>query len=92
MKYYSELTKALYSTVEELTEAEYNVKKAEEAKLKAKEEAEAKAKELKENRAAAAKEVKEAFVRYQELLSEFCKKYGPFHMTFCGDDFKWFKF
>ena len=92
MKYYSDMTNRLYDSVEALEAEELKIKQAEEAKRKAKEEAERKEAEAKSNRAAAAKEVKEAFIAYQSLLRDFCKKYGSFHMTLSGDDFKWFKF
>lgn len=80
MKYYSELTKKPYDTVEELEAAEKKIldsKKAEDEK--------------KTKRAAAAKEVEEAIKRAsdaqkeaQNKLNEFCKKYGAFHTTYHG--------
>lgn len=87
MKYYSEITKNLYDSIEALEEAEMKVKQAEEAARKAKEEEEMKAKVIKAERAEAAKEVEEAFRNYNRLLNDFCRKYGPFHMTFTNEDF-----
>lgn len=87
MKYYSEITKVLYNSVEDLEGAEMKVKQAEEAARKAKEEEEMKARVIKAERAEAAKEVEEAFKNYNKLLNDFCRKYGPFHMTFTNEDF-----
>lgn len=77
MKYYSEETKKVYDTEEELRKAEA---KLDEARL----EQQAK----KEQRAARAKEVEDAFIEAgkarenaHKLLTEFCKDYGSFHTT-----------
>ena len=77
MKYYSDVTKQVYETVDALKEAEVK----EEEKL-------AKVKLEKEERAAAAKEVEELFKKANEAykearhkMDEFCKKYGSFHYT-----------
>lgn len=81
MKYYSEETKKLYDSEEELAKAEEVVKEAREKR-------EQLLKEKKEQRAARAKEVEDAFKEAKEaadkankLLSEFCKDYGSFHTT-----------
>lgn len=87
MKYYSELTKKPYDTVEDLERAERAIKEASIAEEKKRSE-----------RAEAAKEVEIAFdearkaisasnkakKNAQEKLNEFCKKYGPFHTSYKG--------
>lgn len=80
MKYYSELTKRPYDTVEELKAAEKKIldsKKKEDAK--------------KAERTAAAKELEEAIKRASDAqkealakLNNFCEKYGSFHTTYHG--------
>ena len=77
MKYYSEITKILYDTPEQLREGE---KKAAEKKaaeeLKAKERGN-RAKEVE----AAYKAINEAREKYEELRNKFIEDYGSFHMT-----------
>lgn len=65
MKYYSEQTKKLYDSQEELNNAEkaFEEKKAVELKKK-------------EERATRAKEVEDAYDKYVELLDKFIKDYG----------------
>ena len=77
MKYYSTKLNRLFDTVEELEEAE----KVYDDKLKEAEKAKA-------ERAEAAKKVEEAYKLAEEtkkaaddLLTEFCKKYGAYHST-----------
>jgi len=89
MKYYSELTKTTYDTVEELQKAETKfdeAKKAEELKLQT----------YKAQRADAAKEVdniykevvdarksyNDACHKYNKALREFCNNYGAYHMSY----------
>lgn len=78
MKYFSELTKKVYDSVEDLEKAEDERRKENEVKELAKQE-----------RAEAAKKVEEAFKEASEanehackLLDEFLKKYGTFHKTY----------
>ena len=77
MKYFSEITKNVYNTPEELETAEKEVLD----KQKAQEEKSAK-------RAERAKEVEEAYAKAADvkeqadkLLNEFLKDYGSFHTT-----------
>ena len=77
MKFYSEVTKKLYSTEKELLEAEK----------------EAKAKKLKEDRAARAKVVEAALKGAESakkkadmLLNDFIKDYGYFHTSYTSNN------
>lgn len=89
MKYYSELTKTTYDTVDELEKAEKKfdeAKKAEELKLQT----------YKTQRAEAAKEIdniykevvdarksyNEACRKYNTALHDFCNKYGVYHTSY----------
>lgn len=65
MKYYSEQTKKLYDSPEELTKAEKDFEEKKTAELK-----------KKEAREARAKEVADAYNKYIELLDAFIKDYG----------------
>lgn len=75
MKYYSEVTKKVYDTVNELKEAEMeitnkvNARKADAEKVEA-----------------AYKACVDARVAYEKALSEFCKKHGAYHKTFNADE------
>lgn len=82
MKFYSEITKQLYSSEKELHTAEAK----EQEKINAQ-----KAKD--EARAARAKEVEEAMQKavdankkYLELRNQFIKDYGSFHMSVSSND------
>jgi seryl-tRNA synthetase len=78
MKYLSEKTKVAYDTVDELEKAEKEFDEKQTAiELKKTERAEA-AKKVDEAYAKAIKARKEA----DELLTEFCKKYGAYHKTY----------
>lgn len=83
MKFYSEATKKLYDSEEDLKKAESKL-----VELQKKEE------EKKQARATRAKEVEEAFKSASDaysnaykLLKEFTQDYGSFHMTL-NDGFK----
>ena len=77
MKYYSEITKDVYETVDALEEAE--AKKKEELAAFEKEKAEKKRRA--EEVSAAFAEVKEAQTKANKLLDDFCKDYGAYHTT-----------
>lgn len=86
MKFYGDLTKKLYNTMEDCEKAEKKFK----AKL---DEAEAKKKELADAKAARAKEVTEAYKRvreaqkeYEKLRGAFIQDYGFFHLTYTDKD------
>ena len=86
MKYYSEELDRLFDTEKEAVKAE----KDHAAALKAEQE---KKTALNAERAAAAKEVeeaakayKEARKNYDEKLSDFCKKYGAYHVSIKDKD------
>ena len=88
MKYYSELTKKVYNTTEEL-EAQ---KAAEEAK-KAAEEAKEKRKALVAEKQVRAKEVEDAYKaiidatkKYEDLKRKFIRDYGHFWMNYKDGD------
>lgn len=86
MKYYSEITKTMFNTVEELQKAEAAVIKREKEKAEAE-----KAKTA--QRATRAKEVEKAFKdaeiarkKAAKLLQDFTKDYGYFHMSYSGNN------
>ena len=83
MKYYSELTKKVYDTEEQLVEAEHKLALANEEKDK-------KAAQKKED----AKKVTDAFKVYLDLRNKFIEKYGYWHATYTNvdgnDDYSYF--
>lgn len=88
MKYFSDKTQKLYSTVEELEKAEFALKEEENRKKILKEREEAKKKELAEQRKTRAAEVEEARKAmlaaqkaYREKLEAFCGDYGTYHTS-----------
>lgn len=88
MKYYSDVTKKLYTTEKELLQAEKNIADAKAAK-------EAREKKLKEERAARAKivevaiqEAKAAKQKADMLLNNFVKDYGYFHTSYTTENAK----
>lgn len=84
MLYYSNVTKALYDTVEELEAAE---KKAEKAKDERK--AAADAIKLSADKVTEAYDAyKEACKEYDKLLAEFCEKYGSYKTTVRSSDIR----
>lgn len=92
MKYYSDVTKQLYDTTNELREAEAAVAKAEEerkAALIKKQEADKKLKEQRAQRAseieAAIKARNEAQRKVDDLISQFVKDYGAFHYSWTAE-------
>lgn len=97
MKYYSELTKKVYDTEDELNTAEESYKKAKELAQKEKEEKVALRKEEANKVLDAYKEslavrkecnekITEADNKYFELRNEFIKKYGSWHMSYSNTD------
>ena len=88
MRYYSDKTINLYSTVEELEKAEFALKEEENRKKILKEREEAKKKELTEQRKVRAAEVEEARKamvaaqkKYKDTLEAFVHDYGSYHFT-----------
>ena len=81
MKYYSELLKSFYESEESCLKAEQEYqakqKKEQEEKAKLAEERKARAKEVEE----AMEALKLARKHYEEVLADFCKDYGAFHMS-----------
>ena len=84
MKYFSEVTKSVYDTEEELLEAEAKVAQEEEKKEIAKQERAEKAKEIDE----AIKVAAAAQKKVDELIDEFVTEYGSYHKTFKDTNFK----
>lgn len=81
MRYYSDITEKFY-------ESEKDCKKAEDLFQKEKAEKEAKALQLSTARKEDAKKVEDAYQHYIDArkeyhnqLSEFCKRYGSYHVT-----------
>lgn len=92
MKYYSDVTRKLYETAEELNKAETAVVKAEQERKAALEKKQAEQAKLKEQRAARAQEVTEAIrvrdeaqKKVNELVNNFVKDYGSYHYTWSSD-------
>ena len=92
MKYYSDVTRKLYETAEELNKAETAVVKAEQERKAALEKKQAEQAKLKEQRAARAQEVTEAIrvrdeaqKKVNELINNFVKDYGSYHYTWSSD-------
>ena len=88
MKFYSEITKQVYNTPEEVEKAEIMVKQAEEKERIRKEQEAKKQEELtrqRKSRAAAVEEARkkmaEAQAKYREELESFIKDYGSYHYT-----------
>lgn len=95
MKYYSQITKQLYSTEEDLKKAENAIKTAEAIKKAAELKKLELEKKKKAEKATRAKEVEEAFKQANaaqskayKLLQEFTKDYGYFHMSYTNEDIK----
>ena len=74
MKYYSEQTKKLYESQEDLEKAEKEFEEKKAAELK-----------KKEAREARAKEVADAYNKYVELFNAFVKDYGDYRKS-AGDE------
>jgi len=88
MKFYSEITKKLYDTEKELVKAENEIKvkeiAAREAEIKKKAERKSRAKEVEE----ALKAANDAQSKAIQLLKEFTRDYGYFHISYTKDDVK----
>lgn len=88
MKFYSEITKKLYDTEKELVKAENEIKvkeiAAREAEIKKKAERKNRAKEVEE----ALKAANDAQSKAIQLLKEFTRDYGYFHISYTKDDVK----
>lgn len=82
MKYYSEKTKKLYDSAEEVEKAELAIVDKKKAR-------EARAKEVED----ALSEVAAASDKASDLLSKFCEDYGAFHTTIKDDfdPFSWMR-
>lgn len=86
VKYFSETLNKLFDTEKDLMAAEGEAKKAELEKIR-------KEKAAKEARATRAKEVEDAlkaadaaYAKASQLLKDFTKDYGYFHMSYSTDD------
>lgn len=88
MKYYSEITKKVYNTEDELRAAEKAEKDKDATEQKKREKRKADAKEVE----AAIKAANEAYDRANTKIDEFIDKYGSFHMTIDDDEADLFKF
>ena len=82
MKYYSDKTKKIYDTVEQLQAAEKKYDDAHAAEIKKAEERKRRADEI----AAARKDLQNAQKKYNELVNKFIKDYGSYHATYNGED------
>lgn len=86
MRYFSELTRKMYDTVEDLQVAEAEAMKEKDAR-----------KEMADKVQEASKKVSEAYDAYKEackerdkVLTEFCDKYGSYKTTVRSNDVKMF--
>lgn len=87
MKYYSELTKKPYDTVEDLKKAEAEVLASKEKEDAKKAERANEAKKVQDAMNEAKKAYEAAYAARKEAnnkLNEFCKKYGSYHATYRG--------
>lgn len=82
MKYYSDKTKKLYETVEDLSKAEKAYDEVHAAELKKAEEKKQRAEEIQ----AALKAIVDAQHKYNELVNQFIKDYGSYHATYRDGD------
>lgn len=82
MRYYSETTRKLYDTIEDLEAAEKEAEKAKDERKAAAELVEAAYTEVKEARLAYDK----ATQHYNEVLTDFCNKYGSYKKTLRAGD------
>lgn len=82
MKYYSDKTKKLYDTVEDLSKAEKAYDEVHAAELKKAEEKKNAAEAIR----AARKAIVEAQNKYNELVNQFIKDYGSYHETYRDGD------
>ena len=78
MKYYSEKTKQMYDSVDQLNQAEADHEKHELAVAKQKEERKADSVKVDEAR----KNAEKAYEDYRKELNEFIKKYGAYHTSY----------
>ena len=97
MKFYSEMTKEFYSSPEECTAAEEELKAREEAKKRETEEFEQKKEARRKDLEVAAKEAKDAREHYQTLLQEYLRDYKTVrlivdnHPIYASLDNNWFR-
>ena len=82
MKYYSDKTKKLYETVEDLSKAEKAYDEVHAAELKKAEEKKNAAEAIR----AARKAIVDAQSKYNELVNQFIKDYGSYHETYRDGD------
>lgn len=93
MKYYSELTKKVYDSPEDVEKAEVVLKEEQEKAKKVAEEAKAKKEALIAEKQTRAKEVEDAYKeiikankKYEELKNKFIRDYGHFWMNYKDGD------
>ena len=78
MKYYSDKTKQLYESVEQLQKAEAAYDKEQEAALAKQRDRKNRAEEIKKAREV----LRNAQKNYQDLVNKFVKDYGSYHETY----------
>lgn len=82
MKFYSDKTKKIYDSVEQLEAAETEYDKAHAAEIAKQKERKARAEEINKARKDAIKAQK----HYNELVNKFVKDYGSYHATYTDGD------
>ena len=86
MKFYSEVTKSFYDSVESCEEAEKEYNKALDEKKEKEKALKATRKARAEELSDAYKAIKEAEKKYSKLRNQFVNDYGSYHMTFTDSD------
>ena len=86
MKFYSEITKSFYDSVESCEEAEKEYNKALDEKKEKEKALKATRKARAEELSDAYKAIKEAEKKYSKLRNQFVNDYGSYHMTFTDSD------
>ena len=86
MKFYSEITKSFYDSVESCEEAEKEYNKALDEKKEKEKTLKAERKVRAEELSDAYKAIKEAEKKYSKLRNQFINDYGSYHMTFIDGD------
>lgn len=87
MKFYSEITKKFYSTVDECEAAEKEVEKQKKEEKAKKDKLSAERKARADEITEALKKVYEDCNKYQSLVKDFVKDYGSYHYSITTDNY-----
>ena len=86
MRYFSDITKKVYDNVDELNKAEEAVSEKTNARKKAAEAVDKACKHYIEVKRECEETVSKARKEYEEVLADFCSKYGVYHKSFKFDE------